>query len=65
MIDYVPFGVTKFLKINRLKKIGIVSKKVSILSIFAQIYSVLYRFKILWYRPPLLQNLNYRSSSPS
>ena len=27
MIDYVPFGVTKFKKNQQVKKIGIVSKK--------------------------------------
>ena len=35
MINYVPFGVTKFLKINRLKN-DIVLKKALILSIFAK-----------------------------
>ena len=52
MIDYVPFGVTKLKKNQQVKKWYRI-EKVSILSIFAQIYSVSYRFKIFWYRPPL------------
>ena len=56
MIHYVPFGVTKIF-LNQQVKNGIVSKKVSILSIFAQTNSVSYQLQNLWYwpyRPPLI-----------
>ena len=52
MIDYVPFGVTIFL--NQQVKNGIISKKIWILTISAQIYLVSYRFKNLRYGQPLI-----------